>query len=169
MVGMTELFTEVPPDRRGMVAGLWMRRAALTVFALIALAALAGFIGQRARTFNAATPAARMHLQAPEIVRGGLFFQARLDIRALAPIGHPRIVLGEAWLEGMQVNSIEPAPDSESSRDGRLVLSYGRLKRDDVLRIWMQFEVNPTNTGARDATIALYDAERLVARISHTL
>ena len=47
----------------------------------------------------------------------------------------------------MQVNSIEPAAESESSRDGRLVLSYGALQPGDLPRIWLQFEVSPTNVG----------------------
>ena len=37
-------------------------------------------------------------------------------------------MLDDGWLEGMQISSIEPQPTSESSRDGRVVLSYGRLR-----------------------------------------
>ena len=56
-------------------------------------------------------------------------------------------MLADGWVEGMQVNSIEPAAESETSRDGRVVLSYGDLEAGDVLRIWLQFEVDPTNVG----------------------
>ena len=83
-------------------------------------------------------------------MRGGLFFQSRIEIRALAAIEHPRLVLDEGWVEGMQVNSIEPAAESETSRDGRVVLSYGALEPGDVLRVWLQFQVEPTNVGTRD-------------------
>ena len=54
-------------------------------------------------------------------------------------------MLDEGWVEGMQVDSIEPAPADEESRDGRLVLSYAALGAGDVLKVWLQFEVNPTN------------------------
>jgi hypothetical protein len=163
---VTELFTDVG---RGTIAGLWVRRAIVTVFALISLAALAGFIGQRATTSNAASPSVRMTLSAPETVRGGIFFQSRVDIQALAPIEHPRLVFDEGWVEGLQVNSIEPAAESESSRDGRLVLSYGALKPGDRLRIWLQFEVNPTNVGKRSYTLELDDEDRLLVRVPRTL
>jgi hypothetical protein len=166
---MTELFTDVRSSERGQAAGLWGRRAVMTLFALISLAALAGFTGQRASTSAASTPAVRMKLAAPEVVRGGLFFQSRVDIRALAPIEHPRIVLAKGWIEGLQVNSIEPAAESETSRDGLVVLSYGALKAGDVLRVWMQFEVDPTNVGERDYTIELDDEERPLARIPRTI
>jgi hypothetical protein len=166
---MTELFSDVPPDDRGMVVGLVARRVIMTLFALISLAALIGFIGQRASTSNAATPSVRMTLSAPEVVRGGIFFQSRIEIRALAPIEHPRLVFDEGWLEGLQVNSIEPAAESESSRDGRLVLSYGALEPGDLLRIWLQFEVDPTNVGKRSYTVELDDEDRLLTRIPRTI
>ena len=54
---------------------------------------------------------------------------SRASRSARAPtIAHPRLVLDEGWVEGMQFNSIEPAPVSEASRDGRVVLSYDRSR-----------------------------------------
>jgi hypothetical protein len=161
---VAELFSRVDGER-GQRGGLIARRTVMSLFAAFSLAALAGAIGQRATT----SEAAGMILQAPEIVRGGLFWQARIDIRAPREIQHPRLVLAEGWLEGMQVNSIEPAPESESSRDGLLVLSYGKLEAGDRLRIWMQFEVNPTNVGRRSLALELDDAETPVARIDRDL
>jgi hypothetical protein len=166
---MTELFAEMPRDGRGQVVGLWARRAVMTVFALISVAALIGFIGQRASDSVAASPTVRMRLSAPETVRGGLFFQSRIEIRALAAIEHPRLVLDTGWVEGMQVNSIEPGAESETSRDGLLVLSYGKLAPGDLLRVWLQFEVDPTNTGKRPYGFELDDEDRPLARIDRTL
>src|SRR4051812_32980254 len=145
---MTELFADVSADR-GMVRGLRARRALVTVFAVIALAALLDVFGQGASESTAAGGGATMTVTAPSTVRGGLYFQATVDITASAPIEHPRLVLDEGWVEGMQVNSIEPAADSESSRDGRVVLSYGELKPGDRLKVWLQFQVDPTSNGRR--------------------
>jgi hypothetical protein len=166
---MTDLFTSVDDRPRGRRFGLAMRRFWIALFALIAAAALAGLIGQRPVHSEAAAPQARLTLQAPEVVRGGLFFQSRIDVRALADIEHPRLVLDEGWLEGMQVNSIEPAAESESSRDGRLVLSYGALAPGDLLRIYLQFEVDPTNVGDRSYGLELDDEERPIARIDRQI
>jgi hypothetical protein len=110
-----------------------------------------------------------MRLSAPETVRGGLFFQSRLDVRATRAIDHPRVVLAPGWLEGMQVNSIEPAPVGEASRNGRVVLSYDALEPGDVLRVWFQFEVNPTNVGHRSYAIELDDSERPIARLTPSI
>jgi hypothetical protein len=110
-----------------------------------------------------------MTLTAPETVRGGLFFQSRVEIRAQSTIDFPRLVLDDGWVEGMQVNSITPEPASQASRDGHVVLSYDKLEAGDVLRIWLQFEVNPTNTGHRSYGLELDDASTPVVRVSRSL
>jgi hypothetical protein len=148
---------------------LWTRRVVIALFCAIAALALADAFGQRATRSQAATPAARMTLSAPAVVRGGLFFQSRVEVLALREVAFPRIVLDDGWIEGMQVNSIEPAPASESSRDGRVVLSYDKLAAGDVLRIWLQFEVDPTSTGHRPYGIELDDASTRLVRLSPSI
>ena len=162
-------FTELEIDRAGQDRGLWARRAVITLFCVIAALALADRFGQRPTESHAAAPAARMTLTAPETVRGGLFFQSRVEIHALREIASPQLVLDHGWVEGMQVNSIEPAPASELSRDGRVVLAYDKLAPGDDLRIWMQFEVNPTNVGRRSYGIELDDEATRVVRLSPTI
>jgi hypothetical protein len=168
---MTELFTNVAdePESRALHGGLWVRRAAMAAFAVIALLALAGVFGQGGSTTRAAGPQATMSLGAPKTVRGGLFFQARVEVRALRDVEHPRFVLARGWTEGLQVNSIEPSAATESSRDGKLVLSYDKLSAGDRMTIWFQFQVDPTAPGRRDLSIELDDAEQPIARIPRKL
>jgi len=164
---VTKLFTDVAavPEPRGEIVGVWDRRAVLTIFAAIAVLALLGVFGQATTQTAASAPGAVLSFSAPEAVRGGLFFQSRVEIRARRPIAHPRLVLDEGWVEGMQFNSIEPAPVSEASRDGRVVLSYDRIAAGQRLVVWMQFEVNPTNVGHRPYGLELDDAETQVAAV----
>src|SRR3954462_8514448 len=165
---VTKLFTDVAavPEPRGEIVGLWTRRAVMTIFAVVAVLGLLDVFGQGTTHTVASTPAAVLSLTAPEAVRGGLFCKSRVKSRARRAIAHPRLVLDVGWIEGMQVNSIEPSPVGEASRDGRLVLSYDALKPGDLLRIWFQFEVNPTNVGHRSYAIELDDAERAIARLA---
>ncbi len=162
-------FTELEIDRAGQDRGLWARRAVITLFCVIAVLALADRFGQHPTESHAAAPAARMTLTAPETVRGGLFFQSKVEIHALREITSPHLVLDDGWVEGMQVNSIEPNPASELSRDGRVVLTYDKLAPGDDLRIWLQFEVNPTNVGRRPYGIELDDAAARLVRLSPTI
>jgi hypothetical protein len=168
---MTDLFRDLAaaPEPRALTRGLWARRAVLGLFAVVAILALANVFGQKTQTTTAQGPAARLALEAPERVRGGLLFQARLDLRALRDIQHPRLVLARGWTEGLQVNSIEPGAMGESSRDGDLVLSYDRLAAGDRMVVWFQFQADPTAPGKRPFDLEVDDAEQPIARLERTI
>jgi hypothetical protein len=168
---MTDAFTDPTGGREplGDATGMWVRRVALALLVLVALLALANRFGQEPVTSAAAGPAASLTLRAPEHIRGGLFFESRVQVRAARSITRPRLVLGDGWLEGMQVNSIEPAPSSEASRDGRVVLSWNELAAGDVLVVWLQFEVDPTSVGRRDYSIELDDGDARLARVARKI
>ncbi len=125
--------------------------------------------GQEATESSASGPAAAMTLSAPRTVRGGLLFEARIEIRAVRQIQEPRLVLGDGWFEGMQFNSIEPQPESEVTRDGKVVFTYDTLAPGDVLRIWTEFQVNPPNVGSRSFSVELDDATEPVVRIDREI
>jgi hypothetical protein len=156
------------PDGAGRT-GLWIRRATIAALAAFALLGLLDAFGQRASESAAASPAATLRVTAPRALRSGLFFQSRVEVRALRAIEHPRLVLDEGWLEGMQFNSLEPAPVSEASRDGRVVLSYDRLAAGDRLVLWLQFQVNATNAGRRSYAIELDDADEPLVRVDRDI
>ena len=89
---MTDLFTEVSADR-GMERGLWTRRTFVALFAVIAALAFWGLFGQRETESVARGGGAPMTLSVPAAVRGGLYYQATVDITTTVPIEHPRLVL----------------------------------------------------------------------------
>jgi hypothetical protein len=169
--GVSGLFSQIAADTspRGVELGMWARRAVLTLFAAIAALGLVNLFGQHTSERATSSAAATIRVTSPSAVRGGLFFQSRVEVRAARAIDHPRFVLERGWLEGMQVNSIEPSPVGEASRDGRLVLSYDGLKAGDRLVIWFQFEVNPTNIGHRSYALELDDGETPIGRVRRHL
>jgi hypothetical protein len=67
------------------------------------------------------------------------------------------------------VNSIEPAAESEATRDGRLVLSYGALEPGDRLKVFLQFQVDPTSPGRRSHGVELDDEARPLLRLDREL
>jgi hypothetical protein len=108
-------------------------------------------------------------VDAPERVRGGLLFEARFDLHARTDIGDARLVLADGWLEGMSINTIEPSPSSETSRDGRLELDIGRLAAGATYRLYMQFQVLPTNVGSRSADVSLWDGTTRLLLVDRTI
>lgn len=156
-------------DLQGRARHPWVRRVLLGLIAVPVVLGIAGALGQQTVTRSAAGPRAQLELSAPDVLRGGLMWRARVTIRARGTIDHPRLVLGRGYVNGMQFNTIEPAPASEAGRGARLVLSYDRLAAGEKLVVYMQFQVDPTTTGAQDTAVALDDATRPLARIAHTI
>jgi hypothetical protein len=168
---MTDLFRDLadaaPP--RALGRGLWGRRLVMTVLAAIALLGLLDVFGQRTSRSVAAGDGASVTVRAPATVRGGLLFESRVEIVARRAIDHPRLVLANGWVEGMQVSSITPNPDGQATRGNDVVLSFPALSAGEHTTIWMQFQVNPTNVGHRSYDLELDDAETPVARVHRTL
>jgi hypothetical protein len=156
-------------ELHGREAEPWIRRVILTFLAAVVIAALAGAFGQQHTTARAESSAATLTVAAPQRVRGGLFFQGRIDIVARRAIAHPRLILGPGWTEQMQLNTIEPSPTGETSRAGRLQLAYDSLHAGDQLTVWAQFEANPTGVGHRDRSLTLLDGDRTLARVPGTM
>jgi hypothetical protein len=148
---------------------LLMRRAFFGAVFLVALAGLLNVFGQRPTNTFAASSAADLHVYAPKALRGGLYYEGRITIDAKQDIEKATIVLDSGWTEQMQINTIEPAPIGESSRDGKLALEFGHIPAGQKLVAWLQFQVNPTNVGRRSQDLALYDDTTLLAQVDRTV
>jgi hypothetical protein len=147
----------------------WLRRFLLALVAALVVLALAGAFGQRPSSTSANAAPATLDVSAPGAVRGGLLYQARFTIQAKEALQDATLVLNDEWLEGMTVNTIEPSPVSEASRDGRLALSLGHLPAGAKYVLFMQFQVNPTTVGSRTLRAELDDGDQLVLALTRHL
>jgi hypothetical protein len=148
---------------------IWFRRGLMLIPAAIVLLALLNVFGQSRATATSASPEATLSVNAPDHLRGGLLFEARFDVGARTDLADARLVLDEGWLEGMSINTVEPSPSSETSRDGKLVLDLGRLAAGDTYRLYMQFQVLPTNVGRRSADVGLWDGDTRLILVDRTI
>ena len=156
-------------DLEGRERQPWTRRLLLAILALVLGLAAVNVFGQRPHTSTAAARAGTLELYAPTRLRGGVFWMARFRVRAQAEIERATLVLDPGWLEQMHLNTIEPAPIGEASRDGRIALDFGRVPAGRSLLVFMQFQVNPTNVGRHSHDVELHDGETLLARIDRSL
>ena len=157
---------------RDAVAGspsIWVRRGIVVVLVVFLVAALWGVFGQRPHVSTAAGPVAAFSVSAPTRVRGGLAFQGRFIVEGRREIADTTLLLDDGWSEQLTVNTIEPAPVREESRDGRLALRFGRLEAGRRLIAYLQFHVNPTNVGRRSQRVVLADGNRELVAIDRTM
>ena len=164
----TDYLPVADPDH-GVGRATWARRAAMVLLAVLPVAALIGLIGQHESSTTVIAPAATLRLTAPKTVRGGLFYQARVEVVAHADLKFPSLVLDDGWVEGTQFNSVTPQAPNENALNGRVQLGYGELPAGRRLTVWFEFQANPTNDGTHPYGIQLDNGNRPVARIQRTI
>lgn len=153
----------------------WVRRLILALMAVVVAFALAGAFGQRTTIRTATGEAAELRVRSASTLRGGLFSPVRVEVRARAKIVAPQLVVGPGFIDGVHLNSLEPAPLSETTRprdeQGRapLAFTYPTLEAGDELTVYLQLQVNPTTIGRQDMSVALEGANVDPVRVPATL
>lgn len=145
------------------------RRIGVAALSLFLLAGLLNAFGQRPESSRAAVSAASLEIYSPARVRGGLFFESRSHVQAARDLENATLVLSSGWAEGMTINTIEPSPVGEASRNGKLVFELGHIPARRRFLLYIQFKVNPTNVGRRAQTAELYDGDELLTTIHRTI
>lgn len=158
-------------DWRGRSFEHWLPTIVLGLLCIIPVLALFNVFGQNPDVQRVANPNghATLELSAPTDVRSGLLFQARFDIRALREIKDAVLVLDSGWMESLTMNSSEPAPSNETSRNGGIALDLGDIPAGKLWRQYLQFQVNPVNAGTQSQGVTLYDGNVPLLHLNHNL
>jgi hypothetical protein len=156
-------------DLKGREWHPWVRRGLVALVALVLVLALFGLVGQGTSTTRAETAGATLAVDAPDAVRGGLLYQARFTVVAHQALQHATLVLNASWIDGLTVNTIEPSPVNEASRNGDLALELGHLAAGAKYVLYMDYQVNPTTVGSRTLRLELDDGEQPVATLTRDL
>ena len=147
----------------------WVPRVLLGLIAVLLVLALLNLFGQRPTTSRAADSQAILSVYAPSRVRGGLLYTARFHITAKQDRKKAALILDPGWVEGMQINSINPQPIGEGSDNGRIVLQLGHIAAGHSVISFVEFQVNPTNVGHRSQNVELADQGNPLLVIHRTI
>jgi hypothetical protein len=152
-------------DLRGRDREPWIRRTGLSLLVLIPVAALLNTFGQAPEVATATGPGVRLSVEAPEAGRGGLIFQVRITVDASSAIREPTLVLSESWLEGLTLNTIEPSPTDEKWGPDGLVFTFPPIQAGEQLKVFLQYQVNPTTVERRDQRVEIRDGATPLAHV----
>jgi hypothetical protein len=155
-------------DFEGKALGQWLRHGFLLLLTIFVVAALLNAFGAKPQTQEASAAAASLKITAPERVRGGLLYQARLQIHAKEAIGAPTLVFDKGWIEETTINTVQPEPAETTSDPKHLKLRYPPLTPGRTLNVYISLQANPNDVGTHDANVALYDADEEIASIDRT-
>jgi hypothetical protein len=146
-----------------------IQRTLVTLLALFCILGLVNVFGQRPATSEAASTAASLKVYAADRVRGGLYYQARFTVTAHRDLKSATLVLEPGWAEGITINTVEPSPVGEASRDGDLVFELGHIPAGTSYIFFLQLQVNPTTVGRRSQDVALYDGETFLTSVDRSV
>ena len=146
-----------------------MRWALLSALGLLCLLGLLNVFGQRPQTDTAAADGIELEVYSPARVRSGLFFMSRFTIRAEREVEAATLVLDPGWLEGITLNTLVPSPVGEANRDGKIAFDLGRVRAGTEHVFFLQFQVNPTETGRRAQDVELLDGETPLLSLDRTV
>jgi hypothetical protein len=148
----------------------WARHVVVGLILAFLAAGLLNVFGQYPSTVDLQSPRAKLRLYAPTRVRGGLLMEARFTIYARDELKNVLLRLSPGWSEGVQMNTIEPSPLGQGSRGGDLLFTLGHVPKGQVYRLFLQFQVNPTNIAwHRRADVTLYDGGTRLITLHHTI
>jgi len=151
------------------VTSVWVRRVLLCGLLVLPVLALLNVFGQHPTTSSASSPVASMNVTAPARLRSGLIFQVRVQVTAHRDIKELQLVFDKGWWESMSVNSMVPEPSEESSEEGKVLLSYGKLGAGQQHVNWIYFQVNPTNVAKRSEDIEVRDGSTPLLHIHRAI
>jgi hypothetical protein len=155
---------------RGRAWHQWLRRGLLLAIFALLVAALFNVFGQRTTSSAVTTPQARLRVESPPHLSGGLLYQVRFRLQPLGhAVSHPKLVLNENWFDGMTLNSFTPAPANENSRGGRFALDFPALGKGRTLTVISEWQVNPTAFGRRHLVAAFDDGNTRLVAVQRTL
>ena len=145
-----------------------IRRIVLGLIAVVSILALFNVFGQRPSTTVASAPAATLKLYAPEHLRGGLLWSARFHIYANQDLKKATLVLDTGWAESMSINTIEPSPVGEASKNGKLSFELGQIPQGESYILFLQIQVNATNVAwRRPQNVVLDDGDKRILVLHH--
>ena len=147
----------------------WIRRSLLALLAVLPVLALANAFGQHQSALSATSASATLTVNAPSRVRGGLALHRLVHVQAHSELKKATLVLDPGWIDGMQVNSINPQPIDEASRNRKVVLVVGRIASGQRVEYWIEFQVNPTTMGRRNQNVELEDGSKHILTEQGTL
>ena len=144
-------------DLEGRSWQIWVRRTLMFLVAALPVTALFNLYGQHPTTTTGHAPNATLRVYAPPNLRGGLLYMARFTVNAQTDLKKANLILSPGWAESTQINTIEPSPVGEGSSNGKLVLQLGHIPAGGTYKLFMEFQVNPTNVGSHVQDVTLAD------------
>lgn len=146
--------------------GVFERHASplsLLVLGVVVSLGLTGWVGKPGPVATRTVANAELEIEMPAVISTGDLYEARIRVRARQDIGKLQIAVSPHLWQDVTVNSMIPAPETESFEDGSFRYSFAPLKQGEEFLFKIDAQVNPRFFGSLDGDIRVYDDGKLLA------
>lgn len=142
----------------------------IVLLGLLMALAFGGLLGgQPQPTKTVQSPAVRLEVNSPDVIRNGEFFETRIVVTPRRAFSDLVIGVTPALWRDLTVNTMIPAPAEESFADGAYRFSYGAAEAGEPLVVKIDSQINPSMFRGTAGRVVVYDKESEVATLPITM
>lgn len=105
------------------------------------------------------SPAAKLAVKTPHILRNGTLFETRIRITAHHNIARPVVKISETLWQDTTINSFIPAPSEEALEPDGWAYTLAPLEAGQSVTLHIDGQNNPPLVGTNEGRISLYDGD----------
>lgn len=129
-------------------------------------AGLAGLLGGQADSVRSAQgDAASISVRAPQILRSGMVFETIVEVKPIQPVPDLVVAVSDGLWREMTINTMIPAAQEESNKDGFHRFSFGKAEPGETFRFKIDGQINPPLFAGTNGEVALFDGEKKLASV----
>jgi hypothetical protein len=129
-------------------------------------AALLGLLGGgRERTASAASPAARLTVETPAILRSGNWFEMQVVAEPRADVADLTIAIDEPLWRHLSIDTMVPDAETSQAVGGRFAYAFGPVRKGERFVLKLDGQIQPRWFRRQAGRIALRDGERMLAEV----
>jgi hypothetical protein len=142
----------------------------LAVVGVPLAAALLGWLGGTAPTITrAASPSARLAVEAPAILRSGNWFEARVVVEPRVDIADLTIAIDQPLWRRMSIDTFAPDAEKAESKSGRFSYRFGPLPRGERFVLKLDGQIQPYGLRRLQGRVTVRDGERPLVSVPVSL
>lgn len=139
----------------------WLMLGVLGI--VLAMAMFGAFGGANGPPRRVASQDGVLTVHAPTLLRNGEFFEMRIVGEALRPVVRPTIAVASGYWRDLTINTMIPAPASESFDDGYFLFEFDSLEAGRSVELKVEGQINPEMFGGTQGVIAWRDGGTVLA------
>ncbi|MBV9831475.1 MAG: hypothetical protein JOZ82_07740 [Marmoricola sp.] len=151
------------------VRAVWTRRVVVSLIAVLVLAGLAGYAGDKVGTRTTHAPPWSVQVQYPRVSRPGLDVPWQVTVRHEGGFkGQLQLAVTASYFDIFESQGFDPEPTNEAADGSTLYLSFNPPPSGDTFVLSFDAYIQPTSQQGQSGSLSVVDHGQRVATTHFT-